>query len=93
MADIKANWTYNWIEFKLDGYVEFSNWSLDPDFVYCEFKSPFDTYRIGFQIEINNDQTKYIRNNHSIEKTAILRRFSSNELVSRNSNLLSVSQN
>src|ERR1044072_4891751 len=79
--------------FDLDGNVRYTDG--DGNFIWCANAYPYNTFKIGDKIEIDNDRThsRY----HDYNDLEIVRRVgSSNEIVSRNNNSMvipSISQN
>src|SRR5947209_1317414 len=57
-----VNRNKNYIEFLLDGNIEFRNGKQD--FVFCINEYPFTTYRIGSEIEVNLVDAKRMNTNN-----------------------------
>lgn len=61
----------SYIKLKLDGYVNFTD--AYNDYIYCVNTSPFSNWEVGYQIEIDNDATKYRKYIDNIGSATIVR--------------------
>jgi len=75
-----------WVMFYLDGYVNFNGETTD--FIYCKNQSPFNSWDVGYQIEIDNDRTKVRGRTQDIDSTTIVRLSSNSLSLARDNNML-----
>jgi len=84
---LKKTYVEDSIRFNLDEQVLYSEkWQEIGSLIYCADSYPFNTWQVGDCLEINWDRTIYERKYNVISDIGIVRKVSSNEIVSRNNN-------
>ena len=73
----ESSWSANWIQFYLDDYVSYESGG-SAKYIHCKNYSPFDIWREGDYIEIDNDITYYRSSNYDFTSASEVR-FSSKE--------------
>ena len=76
----------SYVKIDLDYSVDFDDGRQD--YIYCDNTYPFNSWRVGNQIEIDLDRTKYREKVKNIDSTSIVRS-SSNALVASSGQALS----
>jgi len=76
----------SFVKFTLDGYVNFSDESKD--YIYCEKRSPFSDWEVGYRVDIDLDRTKYRGYITDIDSTTIVRLSHTSASMVRNNNML-----
>jgi hypothetical protein len=74
-----------------DRFVDYNNGKYW--FICCVDSLPFNTWEVGDYLEIDTDKTRNYEALHNFDDTSIVRKVSSNEIVSRNSNIPSITRN